>query len=337
MCGAWSLYVFSIAARRLVFSQNLPSSQNDILAPSVSIVIPTYGRDQVLIDTISSLIPFCRRQDEILIVDQTVKHEPETQRQLDEWSHQRLIEVIDQSQPSIPKAMNTGLRRASNTLVLFLDDDVIPVSNLILRHSAVHASNPDVWATVGQVVQPWQSSKELKAPRKLIGLREDFDFPFHSILDHDVTNVMAGNLCVNRERLLAVGGFDENFQGSAYRFETEVARRIIKAGGKIRFVGSAGLKHLRVASGGTRKGGNHLTSASPHHGIGDHYYAFLHGNGFEAWKYSVIRVFREVCTKFHLTHPWWIPVKILGELRAMVGGYKMAVHKKGERRVARRD
>lgn len=329
MCGAWSLYVFSIAARRLVFSQNLPSSQNDILAPSVSIVIPTYGRDQVLIDTISSLIPFCRRQDEILIVDQTVKHEPETQRQLDEWSHQRLIEVIDQSQPSIPKAMNTGLRRASNTLVLFLDDDIIPLSNPILHHSAVHVSNSDAWATVGQVVQPWQSSTELKAPQELIGLRKDFDFPFHSTLDHEVTNVMAGNLCVHRERALSIGGFDENFQGSAFRFETDFARRIIKAGGKIRFVGSAGIKHLRVPSGGTRKDGSHLSSADPRHGIGDHYYAFLHGGPLEAWVYSFSRVFREVRTKFHLTHPWWIPVKMVGELRAMWGGWKMARKKRG--------
>jgi hypothetical protein len=26
--------------------------------------------------------------------------------------------------------------------------------------------------------------------------------------------------------------------------------------------------------------------------------------------------FREVCTKFHLSHPWYIPVKFVGELRA---------------------
>ena len=113
-----------------------------------------------------------------------------------------------------------------------------------------------------------------------------------------------------------MGGFDQNFQGAAYRFETEFARRIAKAGGKIRFLGTAGIDHLRVPSGGTRSRGNHLASASPRHGVGDHYYALLHAKSIEANWYCLRRMFREVRTKFHATHPWWIPVKLVGELRA---------------------
>jgi hypothetical protein len=36
-----------------------------------------------------------------------------------------------------------------------------------------------------------------------------------------------------------------------------------------------------------------------------------------AW-YLLRRPLREVRTRFHLRHPWWIPVKLLGELRALV-------------------
>ncbi|GAB5442265.1 MAG: hypothetical protein Fues2KO_26140 [Fuerstiella sp.] len=219
--------------------------------------------------------------------------------------------------------------------VLFLDDDIEPFDGLIAEHLEAHQNDPELWATVGQVIQPWQQPKAIEAPRRLAGLREDDDFPFHSTIDQPVRNVMAGNLCVHRERALSIGGFDENFQGSAYRFETEFARRIQKAGGRIQFVGSAGIKHLRVPSGGTRSKGSHLTSPSPRHGIGDHYYAFLHGRPLEAWRYSLRRVVREVCTKFHATHPWWIPVKLLGELRAMWGGWRMAAAKRREGRGAR--
>ena len=93
---------------------------------------------------------------------------------------------------------------------------------------------------------------------------------------------------------------------------------MIDAGGKIRFVGSAGIDHLRVKTGGTRSEGNHMTSASPLHGFGDYYYAFKHGSSVEAWRYSLQRFFREVRTRFHLTRPWWIPVKMLGEARAIL-------------------
>ncbi len=57
----------------------------------------------------------------------------------------------------------------------------------------------------------------------------------------------------------------------------------------------------------------------------------------EAWKYSVSRVFREVRTRFHLTHPWWIPVKLVGEARALWGGWRMAATRKREARGERQE
>lgn len=299
----------------------------------ISIVIPTYGRDEVLLDSLAALLPLRQEGDEILVVDQTVHHAEVAEKQLADWNTAGLIRWIRLAKPSIPIAMNVGLKQAVNSLVLFLDDDIIPSADLLEAHRRAHHQSQFLWATVGQVIQPWQVADEIFAPRRLRGLREDFDFPFHSSLDQPVKNVMAGNLCVDREKALSIGGFDENFAGSAFRFETEFARRVIRAGGQIQFVGSAGIKHLRVPSGGTRKDGSHLTSASPQHGIGDHYYAFLHGRGLEGWRYSIVRVLREVCTKFHLRHPWWIPVKMLGELRAMWGGWKMAKRMKKRQQI----
>ena len=270
--------------------------------------------------------------DEILVVDQTQRHSEQTDSLLAEWNKSGQIRWIRRSEPSITKAMNIGLSQANSELVLFIDDDIEPLSDIIAVHRHAHEMQPDLWATVGQVIQPWQKPEELYPPRIQNGLRTDFDFPFHSSLDHDVQNVMAGNLCVNRDRALSIGGFDENFVGAAFRFETEFARRIERAGGRIRFLGSAGINHLRVTEGGTRSAGSHLTSASPRHGMGDHYYAFLHGGPIEAWMYSLRRIFREVSTKFHATHPWWIPVKLVGEFRALLAGYSLA----REKRVARR-
>ena len=298
----------------------------------VSIVVPTFNREEVLITTISRLLTSRSRAEEILIVDQTQKHIEQTDLILAEWNKSGQIQWIRRSEPSITKAMNIGLSQAKNELVLFLDDDIEPRSDIIAVHRHAHEKQPDLWATVGQVIQPWQQPEKVQPPQAENGLRTDFDFPFHSSVDHDVQNVMAGNLCVNRERALSIGGFDENFVGAAFRFETEFARRIGKAGGRIQFLGSAGINHLRVTEGGTRSAGSHLTSASPRHGMGDHYYAFLHGSPIEAWTYSLRRVFREVSTKFHATHPWWIPVKLVGELRAMWAGHSLA----GKKRVANR-
>lgn len=289
----------------------------------ITIVIPTFNRERVLLDSISALLNLEFPAEEIIVVDQTDIHEPTTTTQLNHWYESGAINWIQRSKPSITKAMNHGLVSASNKLVLFLDDDIIPHADLVVNHASAHQADTDLWATVGQVIQPWQKPEDLSPPRNMIGLKKDFDFPFNTTRDSDVENVMAGNLCVNRERAIAVGGFDENYVGAAFRFESEFARRLINAGGKIRFIGSAGIDHLRVASGGTRSEGSHLTSASPLHGFGDYYYAFRHGEKGEVWKYSIQRFFREIRTKFHLTHPWWIPVKMVGEARAMIKARRM--------------
>lgn len=290
----------------------------------LSVVIPTLNRDQVLVDTIQHLLGLKTRASEIIIVDQSASHTKEVEEALRRWHEQNEINLVRVAQPSIPSAMNLGLKRARSQYVLFLDDDIQPIGEIVEDHLRALQDFPERWATVGQVIQPWEQSAEVVAPRKLVGLREDFDFPFCSTIPGPVVNVMAGNLCVNRELALSIGAFDSNFQGAAYRFETEFAKRIIKNAGKIWFLGCGGILHLRVASGGTRTAGSHLTSPSPLHGIGDYYYAFLHGNRWERWRYSMRRLVREVTTKFHAKHPWWIPVKLLGEVRALIAGRKLA-------------
>jgi len=293
---------------------------------SISIAIPTYGRDQELIDTVQALLDLSNRADEILVVDQTSEHTSGCHRQLDEWASQAQIHWIRRKQPSITQAMNCALQTSQSSLVLFLDDDIVPYPEIVSGHLKCHKDQTQIWASVGQVIQPWQRPDPIAPTRKMRGLQRDFDFPFHSTLASSVENVMAGNLCVRREKAIEIGGFDENYIGSAYRFETDFARRLIAAGGSIYFCPHARIDHLRSPRGGTRQTGSHLTSADPKHGIGDHYYALRHGRGIGRWAYIARRMIREVATKFHLTHPWWIPVKMCGEIRAILGAYQLSRH-----------
>ncbi|QDV43156.1 N-glycosyltransferase [Stieleria neptunia] len=296
----------------------------------ISIVIPTYRREGVLIDTIDFLLKMRPSAAEILVVDQSPTHEPDTERRLTALHQEHEIRWVRLAEPSIPKAMNHGLRLASQTLVLFLDDDITANDDLVQRHFEAHSLHSDADAVVGQVLQPGEIPRDAQAMGDRNGLRADFEFPFYSTHGQWISNVMAGNLSVHREFALAIGGFDENFCGSAFRFESEFARRVVAGGGRIWFCPEASIDHLRAERGGTRSSGTHLTSADPKHGIGDHYYAFLHGRGMEPWLYCVRRLFREVRTKFHLTHPWWIPIKFVGELRAFWSGRKLAQHKRRE-------
>jgi GT2 family glycosyltransferase len=221
------------------------------------------------------------------------------------------------ARPGIAPAMNAALRESAADIVLFVDDDVVPEAGLLSAHLAAHAEHGEAWAVAGQVLQPGQVPVPARRAEAEPGLRADLDFPFHSTGRAWVRNVMAGNLSVRRAEALRIGGFDENFVGVAYRFETEFARRIGHAGGRILFEPAASIRHLRAPSGGTRSYGNHLRSASPYHGAGDYYFALREGKGGARVAYVLRRILREVTTRYHARHPWFIPVKIVGELRAL--------------------
>jgi GT2 family glycosyltransferase len=281
----------------------------------VSIAIPTYRREEVLVTTLDRLVQ-ARQGEEILVLDQTERHGPAVDAALARWDAGGAIRWIRLPRPSIPAAMNEALRLSRRSLVLFLDDDIVPGTHLVAAHAACY-DDFAVWAVSGQVLQPGQDPAPHSDRTRRGGFAADLDFPFNSIERAVVANCMAGNLSVRRERALAVGGFDENFVGAAYRFETEFCRRLLGAGGVVLFEPAASLRHLRAPSGGIRSQGDHRGSASPAHSVGDYYFAFRHAGRLEALTCVLRRPLREICTRYHLARPWLIPVKLLGELRAV--------------------
>ncbi len=261
---------------------------------------------------------------EVLVVDQTPQHEPETQWALEEWALGRRIRWIRLLRPSITRAMNTALTMASHPLVLFLDDDSEPSGSLLAAHASSY-EDAAVWAVVGQVLQPGQEPTAVGQSGDSVGFDADLSFPFNSQHKAWVRSAIACNFSVRRQRALEVGGFDENFVGVAYRFETEFVRRLTRAGGRVLFEPGAPVRHLKVPAGGTRAYGSHLTSMSPRHGVGDYYFAIREGLSPSTLGYVLRRPLREICTRFHLRHPWWIPVKMIGEVGALLWAFLLSL------------
>jgi GT2 family glycosyltransferase len=283
---------------------------------AVTIAVPTYNRAAVAVDAVRRLLALDPKPEAILIVDQTPAETPE----LAQWHREGAIRWIRPSRPSIPHAMNQALLAATTPLVLFLDDDVVPVPDIVAAHTAGYGDER-VWATVGQCLEPGQSPGHYEGPFDAAGLA-DLEFRFNHDEERAVANVIAMNLSVRRERALAAGGFDENFIGVAYRFETDLATRLVRSGGTILFQPRARVHHLRIPSGGTRTWGEHRTSSSPMHSVGDYYFALHHARSF--WRYAARRLVRNVGTRFHLTHPWTIPGKLIGEMRGLLLARRLA-------------
>lgn len=283
--------------------------------PSLAILIPTYGRDQVLIDTISALLDLPSPASEILVLDQSSQHVEACASQLERWHESHAIRWIRIPYPSITVAMNMGLVMATSELVLFLDDDIIPDPDLLSAHRSAARQYPQS-LIAGRVLQPWHHGQPDP---------DDSPFAFNHLEGRDLQEFMGGNVSMDRLMALKIGGFDRNFVSVAYRFEAEFAYRWLRSGSHIRYEPKALIHHLKVSSGGTRTYGHHLTTIRPDHAVGRYYFNWRTCSFPIAFAKSIRGFFRSILTRHHAQKPWWIPLTLFAELRGFLWSCRLAL------------
>lgn len=267
----------------------------------VSVVIVTYGRDRVLVDTVRRVLAEDPPPSELLVVDQTPRHAEEVERALEEMAAAGAIRWLRLPRPSIPAAMNLGLRQARSEIVLFLDDDVIPAPGLVAAHREAQRSGAAVVA--GQVLQPGEEP--------VAGTLSPFRF--FAAERSWVTEAVGANFSIRRDLALRIGGIDENFVRAAYGYEAELCARAIAAGARVLFEPAASVRHLRAPAGGTRSYGSHLRTIRPGHSVGAFYRILRTSPPAAAPAKIAGRLARSIRTRHHLRRPWWIPVTLIAE------------------------
>jgi GT2 family glycosyltransferase len=227
----------------------------------VAVAIPTYNRDEVLVDTLRGVLAQEPRADETLVVDQSERHKPEVQAELDRLQAAGEIRYLRQSPPSLTAARNRALRETDCDVVIFIDDDVKLAPDFVAAHRRNYEADAALVAVAGRVVQAVAQAVE-QAVARPDGRRpsrggQAFDL-FRFPLDGDerregVANFRGCNHSVKVAEVLAWGGYDELFRGVAMREESDLALRIYRRGGKIVFDPAASLFHLAAPSGGCRR------------------------------------------------------------------------------------
>ena len=120
---------------------------------SASIVIPTLNRELVLCDTLSSILSVADGSGlvEIIVVDQSATHQPETLSRLEELSENPLIKYHRVIFRGTTKARNYGTRIARGEVVIFLDDDVLTPPGFVQAHLNQY-SDPSIAGIAGCVI-----------------------------------------------------------------------------------------------------------------------------------------------------------------------------------------
>jgi GT2 family glycosyltransferase len=244
---------------------------------AVSVIVPTYRREAPLRRCLAGLLAQRHPAFEVLVVDQSPDHEPQT------WAALRALPAharhVRLAQPSVTAAANAGARLAGGALLVFLDDDVeIDDPDLLARHER-HYADPTIGAVAGRLVHAGAGA-ELPAPGLRGGTLAFLDVNFDHGRPLDVPTTCAANMSIRRELVERLGGFDERFTANAFRWETDFSVRLIRAGYRIRYDPEARVVHHYGTPGGCENA-NLLASTPESHAW---YEQFFRNNTYFALK-----------------------------------------------------
>jgi glycosyltransferase involved in cell wall biosynthesis len=239
-------------------------SSHPVPTPSISVIVPTYRREEPLKDTIEDLLAQDYPNFEILVIDQTLTHTPEIQTYLETAAATRKIRWFRVDWASLPGARNYGVRRATGDIVLFIDDDVRLPEGYLQAHARNFIDRPEVGIVAGRVFDRMKLSDSKKirqdTPYEIeflppeamdAGIAWYYIDLVHTTKPQRVISARGCNMSFRREIFTEYDlWFDERFRGSAVREESDFCLRSRSTPYQIRYDPAAYLVHLGEESGG---------------------------------------------------------------------------------------
>jgi GT2 family glycosyltransferase len=227
--------------------------------PSISVIIPTYNREKVLRETLADVLQQDYPDFEVLVVDQTPTHEPETDAYLQSLAESDRIEWLRLDWASLPGARNYAVRRSHGAIILFLDDDVQLPPGFLHAHARNYLDQPEIGAIAGRVFDRMKLAdsgggltiEDLPPEAMDPGIAWYYIDLVHTVKPQQVLSVRGCNMSFRREIFDKYGlHFDERFRGSAVREESDFCLRLRQTGYKIWYEPDAHLIHLGEETGG---------------------------------------------------------------------------------------
>lgn len=218
--------------------------------PTLSIVIPTRGRRESLDEVIAGIE---RQQPSPAGIELLIgldAHAPgEDTAGLAALDPSFPVAVLRAERPGASAARNAGWQAARAPLILFLDDDVVPVERLVAEHLAWHQLNPEPEVGVLGAVR-WSPRVRVTPFMRWLETGIQFDYGTITSTELEWQRFYSCNISVKRPMLERVGGFDEERFPFGYE-DLELARRMSAHGLRLLYNERAMGEHLKTETIGS--------------------------------------------------------------------------------------
>lgn len=218
----------------------------------LSIIIPTYLRQNIVLNTLEELKRQSVHHFEVIVVDQT----PLESADLSQYKFDKIdYKYIRIKEIGLPNARNVGAENSKGDILIFIDDDCIPENNIVQSYMDLFQSADEgIWCFGGKVIEK-NSDIFMENDSIAGGWITWYGKTLKNFVSDDSGEcewAPGGNFGVKKSKFIEVGGFDKNFIGNAMLEDGDFGYTIRENGGKVLYSPIPTIEHLRIPTGGTR-------------------------------------------------------------------------------------
>jgi GT2 family glycosyltransferase len=217
-----------------------PDPNADGKWPSVSVVVSTYNRRtslERLLRSLDSVRSAATRMEVLVTVDGCTDTTRDLLATISTGYPLRVIELTTNQGPA--NGRNRALAQAQGDVILFLDDDVVPLPGLVDHHLAVHRTDTEAVVT-GPMLPPTDRVLPAWLRWEAATLQKQYDAIARGDYEPTPRQFYTANASVRRIHALAAGGFDETFKRAE---DVEFAYRLADRGLHFTFLPEAAVIH----------------------------------------------------------------------------------------------
>ncbi len=181
--------------------------------PLVSIIVPSYKRPKELLELLGALVTQSVENSEIIIVEQS--EEPAVVAAIEGVNDSR-IRIVSRPPLGLPGARNVGIEHARADILLFIDDDDVPLDDDWVQSHLANYEDPKCLGVVGRLSRSRDGDPPPRFPRlvKLAAFRytvfkDPRTLAFGSLRKEGIDFLTFSGGSIRKRLFDQVGGFDE--------------------------------------------------------------------------------------------------------------------------------
>ena len=219
----------------------------------VSLIIPTYNRQEIVFQTLQYIKQQSIPGFEVVLVDQTESNDSNLNNFKDDGFKYKYLKI---KETGLPNARNVGAENAKGDILIFIDDDSIPDSDLIQSYmNLFNDYEKDKFCIGGRIIE--KNTTMFKENNSIVGgwitwygkTLKNFD----TVKSGECEWASGGNFGLTKDLFIEAGGFDPNFIGTAVLEDGDFGYAVKKIGGRVYYYPEPVIEHLRIPTGGVRQ------------------------------------------------------------------------------------